>query len=91
MADYYEILGVDRGCSNEQIKAAYREKALAYHPDHNPRAAAVFRSFNEAYKTLNSPETRAAYDRKLGIAPPIPPFAVSGIPNAVKQAQRSKA
>ena len=65
--DYYEILGVPRDASVEDIKKAYRKLAHKYHPDvsKDPEGEAKFKDLSEAYKTLKDPEARAAYD-KLG-------------------------
>ena len=64
--DYYEILGVDRSATKEQISEAYRKLALKYHPDRNPgdeTAIAKFKEAAEAFEVLNHPEKRAKYDR----------------------------
>lgn len=64
--DYYEVLGVSRSASDEQIKRAYRKKAMAYHPDRNPgdkEAEFKFREAADAYEVLRDPEKRARYDR----------------------------
>lgn len=64
--DYYEVLGVPREASTEQIKKAYRQLALKYHPDRNPGDKACEESFkeaSEAYQILSSAETRERYDR----------------------------
>ncbi|HVL65860.1 MAG TPA: molecular chaperone DnaJ [Vicinamibacterales bacterium] len=64
--DYYEILGVDRQATDQQIKSAYRKLALKYHPDRNPgdtRAEEAFKEAAEAYAVLADPQKRAAYDR----------------------------
>ena len=64
--DYYEILGVDRSASKEQISEAYRKLALKYHPDRNPgdeTAIARFKEAAEAFEVLNHAEKRAKYDR----------------------------
>ena len=63
--DYYEILGVSRDASKEEIKRAYRRLARKYHPDVNkePGAEERFKEINRAYEILSEPETRARYDR----------------------------
>lgn len=63
--DYYDILGVDRRASTDEIKRAYRRLALQYHPDRNrsPEAEEIFKEIAEAYEVLSDPEKRAAYDR----------------------------
>ncbi len=64
--DYYKILKVDRNASNEEIKKAYRKKALKYHPDRNPgdnKAEEMFKEAAEAYEVLSDPEKRDIYNR----------------------------
>jgi molecular chaperone DnaJ len=63
--DYYEVLGVGRGASNEEIKKAFRRLAREYHPDVNnsPDSEERFKEINEAYAVLSDAEKRAAYDR----------------------------
>lgn len=64
--DYYEVLGVSRDASEQELKSAYRKKALKYHPDRNPgdhTAEEKFKEASEAYQVLSDAEKRAAYDR----------------------------
>ena len=63
--DYYEVLGIARGASDEEIKRAFRKLALEYHPDRNRSdgAADRFKEINEAYQVLSDSERRSRYDR----------------------------
>jgi molecular chaperone DnaJ len=64
--DYYNVLGVDRNASEDEIKKAYRKKAMEFHPDKNPdnpEAEAKFKEAAEAYDTLSSPDKKSNYDR----------------------------
>jgi len=64
--DYYEILGVERTCTEAELKTAFRKAAMQHHPDRNPgdhTAEVRFKECNEAYSVLSDPNKRAAYDR----------------------------
>ena len=70
--DYYDILGVSRNATDEEIKKAYRKLALAYHPDRNQdslEAEEKFKEINQAYEVLGDSDKRAAFDR-FGTADP---------------------
>ena len=64
--DYYEVLGVSKGANKDEIKKAYRQQALKYHPDKNPgdkKAEERFKEAAEAYEVLSNDEKRSRYDR----------------------------
>jgi molecular chaperone DnaJ len=63
--DYYDVLGVGRNATADELKKAFRRLAMEYHPDRNPdlAAEAKFKEVNEAYEVLSDPEKRAMYDR----------------------------
>src|SRR5574338_1125287 len=64
--DYYEVLGVNRDASEEDIKKAYRKLAMKWHPDRNPdkpKAEEKFKEAKEAYEVLCDAQKRAAYDQ----------------------------
>lgn len=64
--DYYNVLGVDRNASEDEIKKAYRKMAMQYHPDKNPdnpEAEAKFKEAAEAYDVLSTPDKKSNYDR----------------------------
>ena len=64
--DYYEVLGVSKNASEDDIKRAYRRRAIKFHPDKNPDdpdAEARFKEAAEAYDVLSDPEKRRRYDQ----------------------------
>ena len=64
--DYYEVLGVSKGASEDEIKKAYRKIAIKYHPDRNPgdkEAEEKFKEAAEAYNVLHDPKSRQQYDQ----------------------------
>ncbi len=67
--NYYQVLGVNRDATDEEIRRAYRKLAMEYHPDRNPGrekwANEKFKEINKAYEVLSNPQERAAYDASL--------------------------
>ncbi|MCX6640373.1 MAG: molecular chaperone DnaJ [bacterium] len=79
--DYYEILGVERQASAEEVKKAYRKLAIKYHPDKNAgdkTAEEQFKEVSEAYAILSDPDKRARYDRYGHSAPEVGGFSGGG-------------
>jgi molecular chaperone DnaJ len=81
--DYYEVLGVSRNASNEEIKREFRKLAKLYHPDRNREQGAEdkFKEINEAYQVLSDPEKRSRYDRygRVDVAEGFPDFGFGGL------------
>lgn len=63
MKDYYQILGVSRSATQEEVKKAYRKLAHKYHPDKSEGDEKKFKEINEAYQTLSDKEKRGQYDK----------------------------
>ncbi|KAB5606688.1 molecular chaperone DnaJ [Bifidobacterium jacchi] len=80
MADYYEVLGIERGASDDEIKKAYRKMSRKYHPDiAGPEFEDKFKEVNAAYEVLSDPDKRRMYDSGVD---PNDPNAGSGFPGA---------
>ena len=78
--DYYEVLGLSKGASEDELKKAYRKLAKQYHPDVNPgdkNAESKFKEINEAYGILSDPEKKARYDQ-FGFAGVDPSYGGGG-------------
>jgi DnaJ-class molecular chaperone len=63
--NYYIILGIEPGATDDEIREAYRRQAQKYHPDHYGRDASQFLRIQEAYRILSDPQQRKKYDRKI--------------------------
>lgn len=65
MIDYFEVLGVDRHASREEIKKAYRDLSKKYHPDRGSGTRGKFQEIVQAYKVLSDPEKRRTHEQEL--------------------------
>ena len=85
MINYYKILGISNSVSGEEIKEAYRKKALKYHPDVNdsPKSHSRFQEISEAYTTLIDPLSREKYDIVLA-------YGFEGIADAIRKERAPK-
>ncbi len=87
--DFYEVLGVTRGATDEEVKKAYRKLVFEYHPDRNPdkkEAEAKIRELNAAYEILGDPEKRGTYERlRWGWEPRDAPPDPTAILDAMEQ------
>jgi len=81
--DYYQVLGVPRNASDEEIKRAFRKLAFQHHPDRNRETGAEekFKEINEAYQVLSDPEKKSRYDRygRVDVAEGFPDFGFGGL------------
>lgn len=74
--DFYSILGVKKDATAEEIRRAFRKKAITLHPDRNPgnrEATDKFKNVTEAYQVISDPDKRSKYDRERAAPPPPPP------------------
>ncbi len=88
MKDYYEVLGVERGCAVKEVRGAFRALIKRWHPDvcrDAVEAEERARELNEAYETLTDPARRRAHDEELGIDEPVPRSPVGRAARDVKQ------